>query len=191
MMRYLTFVLALAVAVPAAAQQQLSVSAVLPVQSPTGAGQRNLAFGSIVPGAATVTVSVPAAAAPQSATVMSGEFRFGVATNRGMQFDLSLPAQLSAAGLTPLAVSYNGNQYGAWCVSGGGNTCTLTTFDPSSATSHRMCAQTLGNGNCHPTKTWAAGSQLSVFIGGLLTVPPGARPGTYTATITLTITQVY
>jgi len=173
------------------AQQQLTIGAVIPIASPTGAGTRNLAFGVITPGAAPVVVTVPAAAAAVGATVHAGEYRFDVSSSRGLSFTMTTPTQLTTVGLPPLAVSFNGTQYGAYCVTSGGSACTTTAFNPATATNVNVCFQRLGNGNCHPNKVYPIGSTLSVLVGGALTVPPGTPAATYTATVTLTITQVY
>lgn len=183
-------VLLLVSATAVRAQQLVTASAVVPIASPTGAGTRNLSFGAIMPGAAAVNVTVPAAAAAQSATVHSGGFRFNVGSTRGLSFNMTTPTQL-VNGTASMPVSFSGAQFGAWCVTSNGSACTTTAFDPATAASVNVCAQTLGNGSCHPNRVFAASDQLSVYIGGLLTVPAGARAGTYTATVTLNITQVY
>lgn len=174
----------------AQAQQRVNATAMVAVASPTGAGTRNLAFGVVTPGAAPVNVAVPAAAAPQSATVHSGEYRLNVGSSRGLSFNITTPTQL-VSGASSMPVSFNGMQYGAWCVTANGSACTPTAFNPATAANVNACKQTLGNGNCHPNRVFTSAEQLSVFIGGMLTVPAGARAGTYTATVTLNITQVY
>jgi hypothetical protein len=174
-----------------AAAQNVGITATVELGSPTGSGVRDLSFGVITPAVAMPTlVDVPAAAAPVSGTVFAGEYRFSVSSTRGVDFALSLPAQLQAPGLTPLPLSFNGAQYGGWCVTAGAAVCTLTAFNPTVGTV-RVCNQTLGNGNCHPNRVFTAGSELAVYVGGLLTVPPLARAGTYSATVTLSIVQVY
>jgi hypothetical protein len=183
--------LMLAAAPPLHAQQTVAVSAEVPVASPTGSGTRNLSFGTVMPLAgAGVTVDVPAAQAPQSASVHSGEFRFDVANTRGVEFTTSLPAQLDAGGGATLAFAANGAGYGGWCAMIGAAACVLTNFNPTAA-SVRACRQVLGNGNCHPVQVWPASTTLAVYIGGAITVPPGQPAGTYSGTITLTIIQVY
>lgn len=166
------------------AQQQITMSAQLPIASPTGNGTRNLGFGSITPTGTPQTVIVTTAAAT------SGEYRFDVSSNRGVTFGMSMPTQLTSPGLTPLEVSFNDAAYGAWCVTSGTTACTRTSFNPA-AGAVTACAHVLGNGNCHQSRAWGAGSTLAVYVGGALAVPAVPLAGTYEATITLTITQVY
>jgi hypothetical protein len=185
----LTGAVSLAGALPAAAQP-VTIAADVPVSSPTGAGTRNLSFGVVQPQAGgSVLVSVPAAVAPVSATVHSGQFRFNVQNSRGVTFTLQTPPELVSGSFT-MPVNYNDTQFGGHCVDTGSG-CTLTNFNPAASPQVRVCRQTLGNGNCHPVNTWAANSMLSVYVGGALSVPPGQRAGTYTGTVTLTIIQVH
>ncbi|MBR9989090.1 MAG: hypothetical protein KFH98_04995 [Gemmatimonadetes bacterium] len=171
--------------VPLAAQQ-LNLVANVPVRSPTGAGTRNLTFGTVTPIVGTTQLVNVAAAALQS-----GEFRFDLTSLRGLEFSLTLPTVLTGPAGSSLAVSFAGTQYGEYCVSSGGAPCTATAFDPAAAAAIRICAQTLGSGNCHPNRVYAAGSDVAINVGGSLSVPPTARAGVYTATITLNIVQVY
>lgn len=166
------------------AQQPITMSAELPVASPTGSGTRNLGFGSITPTGAPQTVIVTTAAAT------SGEYRFDVSSNRGVTFEMTVPTQLTSPGLTPLEVSFNDAAYGSWCVTSGTTACIPTSFNPV-AGAVTACAHRLGNGNCHQSRSWGAGSTLAVYVGGALAVPAVPLAGTYEATITLTITQVY
>lgn len=170
--------------------QDVTVTASVPLASPTGSGTRNLTFGVVAPlPGTTQNIDVVAAPAPVSGTVQSGEFRFDVTGARGVSFTLLVPTQLTAPGATPLSVSFNGAQYGGYCVSTTA-ACTLTSFNPGLLPLVLACAQTLGSGNCHPNRSFGAGSQLRVYVGGLLAVPPSARAGVYTATVTMTIVQV-
>lgn len=173
---------------PATAQHPIGLSALLPVASPNVTGTRGLAFGVITPGAADATVAIPAGPAPVSATVHSGEFLLDVGTNRGVAFELSMPAQLTD-GDRSLDVLSEGTQYGGWCLTGAA-ACDLAAFDPS-AGSVLACARALGNGSCHPNRTWPPGSRIGVYVGAQLVVPADARAGTFTGTITLTVTQVH
>lgn len=184
--------LALVLAALPAQSQQVTVSASVPLASPIGAGVRNLAFGAITPlPGQTLLVDVPAAALPMSGSVHAGEFRYDVTSARGLDFGLTVPAALTGPGLVPLPVTFAGTQYGAYCVTSGGSACTLTSFDPSSASLVRVCHQTVGNGNCHPNRVFPVGSELAVYVGGRLSVPANSPAGNYSATITMTIVQVY
>src|SRR5690606_8579637 len=119
--------------------QQVDVAASVPVRSPTGSGVRNLTFGEVTPLAGTTqTIDVPAAAAPQSATIQSGEFRYDLTATRGISFNVTMPTQLTAPGADPLVMTANGSQYGAYCVS---NTaaCSLTSFNPSAGQTITVC----------------------------------------------------
>ena len=175
--------------VPLAAQQ-VEIAASVPVRSPTGAGVRNLTFGVVTPiFGSTQNVNVVAAVAPMSATVQSGEFRYDVAGLRGVTFTIGVPAELTASGAAPLPVSFNGNQYGGYCVNAAA-TCTLTSFNPAAGANIRVCRSTFFIW-CNPFTPYPGGSAMRVYVGGLLSVPPTARAGVYTGTITLTIVQVH
>lgn len=167
--------------------QHVDVGASVPVRSPTGSGVRNLTFGEITP--LTQTVDVPAAAAPLSATVQSGEFRYDLTATRGIAFNVSMPTQLTAPGADPLTLTANGTQYGAYCVS---NTaaCSLTGFNPSVGQTITVC-RTMLFGFCLPLLPYQSGTSIRVFVGGRLVVPATARAGIYTGTVTMTIVQVY
>lgn len=174
-----------------AAAQQLAVGAAVPVASPTGGGTRNLTFGTVTPlTGASAQVDVPAAVAPLGPSVQSGEFRFDVTSANGVDFQVTVPAALTSGALPSLPVSFNGPQYGAYCVTEGG-ACALTGFDPTGPGLVRVCEQTRPNGTCHPARVFDPGTELAVYIGGRLTVPPSARAGIYTGVITFTIVQVY
>lgn len=185
----LLIVLLLILGGPASAQQ-VDVAVTVPVRSPTGSGVRNLVFGEITPVAgATQVVDVPAAEAPVSATVQSGEFRYDLTAMRGITFNVSVPTQLTAPGADPLALVANGSQYGAYCVSRTA-TCAPTSFNPSSGQNITVC-RTMLFGFCLPFMPYQTGTSIRVFVGGRLTVPATTRAGIYTGTVTLTIVQVY
>jgi hypothetical protein len=174
------------------AQSAIAVDATVAVASPTGAGAvRNLQFGTIIltPGVPT-TVSVPAAAAPQSANVYAAEFAYGVSGMAGMDLAITLPSTLlSADGTKSLAMSFTGTQYGGHCTTVGAGGCSLTPFDPAVGTV-RICAGYKGNGECK-NQVFAAGAIAHAYIGGSITVPPTQLAATYTGTITAYIVQVY
>jgi hypothetical protein len=175
------------------AQAAVAANAMVAVAAPTGNGIRNLTFGdiTITPGA-TQNVSVPAAVNAQSATVASGEFLFDVSSTRGVDFQLSLPTTLNSGGTAaPLAISFNGAQYVAHCVTSGGSACTLTTFNPAATPVITVCSAYKGNGDCKNNSVFGGGSELRLYLGGMITVPPTQAAATYTATVTLLITQVY
>lgn len=172
------------------AAQQIEIAASVPVRSPTGAGVRNLTFGVLTPiSGTTQNVSVVAAVAPVSGTVQSGEFRYDVAGLRGVTFTVGVPAQLTASGAAPLAVDFSGTQYGGYCVSRTA-ICTLTSFNPAAGSNIRVC-RFVFFGSCNPFTPYPGGSVMRVYIGGVLSVPPTARAGVYTGTVTLTIVQVH
>lgn len=175
------------------AQSNVFASATVPLASPSGGGVRNLAFGEIMPApGVTTTVSVPAAAAPQSASVMSGEFALSVAGSSGIDFTVSVPSILTSSigGLT-IPVSFAGTQYGASCVVEGGAACTTTAFNPAAGGTFKQCREYKGNGDCKTNRVWTAGTLLRVFVGGAVSVAPSAVAATYTGTVTLSIVQVY
>lgn len=180
--------LVMAVAAGPAVAQSVDINAEVPVRSPTGAGTRNLTFGEIVPlVAADQIVNVVAAAGGGS--VQSGEFRYNVGGVRGVVFNVAVPTELTMAGAPALAMTSNGTQYGAYCMATG-PTCTLTNFNPATAGNITICRTTFF-GFCVPWQAYAAGTTMRVYVGGRLTVPPTARAGVYTGTVTLTIVQVY
>ncbi|HEX6134110.1 MAG TPA: hypothetical protein VFZ24_09105 [Longimicrobiales bacterium] len=192
-MRLWAVSLAAALLVPGspAVAQQVAVAADVPVASPVGAGTRNLAFGVVVPiMGQIVDVDVPAATAPVSGTVHAGEFRYDVTSARGLDFILTTPAALLGPGLPPLGVTFDGLQYGGYCIDAGAG-CTLTVFNPAAPGNVRVCARMLASGSCHPNRFFAPGTELGVYIGGRLSVPPTARAGIYSGVVTLTIVQVY
>ena len=171
------------------AAQHVDVTANVPERSPTGARTRNLRYGMLTPIAGTTqTVDVPAGVAPVSGTVQAGEFRYDVGGLRGVVYNVTTPTQLTAPDAAPLGVTSNGAQYGGYCITTTA-ACSLTGFNPS-AGDVTVC-RTMIFGACFPWQAWPGGTQMRVYVGGRLTVPPTARAGTYTGTITLTIVQVY
>jgi hypothetical protein len=184
-------ILLLSAAGPAAAQD-VTVAANVPLASPSGVGFRDLSFGAVTPIAGqTVNVDVPAAVLPVTGSVHAGEFRYDVANARGLDFAVTVPAALAGPGVTTLPVAFAGTQYGGFCVTSGGSACALTPFDPGSPSTVRVCFRTLGSGACHPSQRFPAQSELFVYIGGSLSVPSNALAGAYSATVTVSIVQVY
>jgi hypothetical protein len=170
--------------------QSVTATAEVPVAAPSGGGARNLAFGEVVPQPGqTVVVSVPAAVAPITGTMHSGEFRLNLESVRGVTISVQPPPSLANA-TASLAIDYNDLLYGAYCVDTGAG-CALTSFNPATTDQLRICRQSGASGNCHPNQTFPLNSILSVFIGGGLAVPPTQRAGLYTGTVTLTIVQVH
>ncbi|HEX6307579.1 MAG TPA: hypothetical protein VFZ69_05285 [Longimicrobiales bacterium] len=189
--RAVSLAVALLFASTATAAQQVGVTADVPLASPVGAGTRNLSFGVVTPIAGQIVdVDVPAAAAAVSGNIFAGEFRYDVTAARGLDFIMATPAFLIGPGLPPLTVTFDGMQYGGYCIVALTG-CTLTNFNPAAPGSIRVCARTLGSGVCHANRMFAPGTELAVYIGGRLSVPSTARAGLYSGTITLTIVQVY
>lgn len=178
-------------AAPLHAQQRVRIQASVPVASPAGGGVRDLAFGVVtgLPGQ-TVVHEVPAAVAPQSGTVHAGEFNFTVAGNRGLDFTLALPPVLTDALGRTLPISFADARFGLRCVQSATVACVPVAFNPV-AGPFRACMQTVGSGNCHPTRVWPPGTLLRIFVGGAVTVSPSQPAGAYRGTVTLTIAQVY
>jgi hypothetical protein len=174
------------------AQSPVVATAELVAAAPTGNGVRNLSFGTVTPlPGQNVQVNIPAAVNQINAMQYSGEFNFSIATLSGLDLRVTMPTQLRAGTLPPLTMNSNGNQYGGYCVTWIFTPCNLTNFNPASATPVRVCRTTRANGTCNPSNNWFWGTELSVYIGGMLTVPPTAAAGVYTGTVTLTIVQVY
>lgn len=188
--RAASFLFVLLCAAAPVAAQHIDVTASVPVRSPTGAGTRNLTFGVLTPvTGSTQTIDVPAAVAPVSSTVQAGEFRYDVNGLRGVVYNITTPTQLTAPGADPLVVTSNGAQYGAYCITASA-ACSLTNFNPAAGGNITVCRTTLF-GFCIPLLSWPGGTQMRVYVGGRLTVPPTARAGVYTGTVTMTIVQVY
>lgn len=175
-----------------AAAQDVSITANVPLAAPSGVAFRDLAFGAVTPIAGqTVNVDVPAAVLPMTGSVHAGEFRYDVTSTRGLDFTVTVPSSLSGPAATTLPVAFAGTQYGGFCVTSGGSGCALIPFDPGDPSAVRVCFRTLGSGICHPNQRFPAQSDLSVYIGGRLSVPSTALAGSYNAMVTVTIVQVY
>ncbi len=186
--------LALATFAGGASAQAVWVSATLPVPPPTGNGLRNLDFGTIsIASGLVTTVDVPAAVNPQAGGAVSGEFGLSPAGSAGYQFQVTMPTQLDqGGGVPPLAFTANGPLYGATCFVDGTDNCGTTwqTFNPVTQPTQLLCRKISGN-HCQATKVFGPGAQAFIYIGGQLVVPPTAAAGLYSATITMTILQVY
>jgi hypothetical protein len=184
-----------AVALIACAQivsaQAMVATAEVVIAPPVGNGTRNLSFGIITPtpGVSQV-IDLPAVRNPITGTLYAGEFRFNVTGARGLDFRVAMPTQLTSGALTPLALGANGSQYGGWCVTANGSACALANFNPT-AVFTRVCETYQANGTCRNNRFFSTGSELFVYIGGMLTVPSAAGAGIYTGTITISIVQVY
>ncbi len=176
------------------AQLSLAVSATLPIPAPTGSGVRNLDFGTIsIVSGSTQTVDVPAAVNPQASGAVSGEFALSPVGAAGYQFQVGMPTQLTMGGaVPPLTFSANGPLYAATCWVDGTNTCatTWTTFNPVTQPTQLLCRRISGN-HCQKGVVFGPGSAAYIYVGGNLSVPPTAAAGIYSATITMTILQVY
>jgi hypothetical protein len=123
-------------------------------------GIRDLNFGPVVRGIAThVDPSDP---------VKSGEFTFTTANGSKARVQFTLPSQLNGPGGATMPISFNATDA---VVSGASSPVQLNSFDPRVAQTFTIVRQ-----------------PALIFIGGTVTPAAGQALGTYTNTITLTIT---
>ena len=158
---------------PLRAQAQTgSIQATLTIlPSVTGAGVRNLDFGSISPGS-TSTVPALASGAPNAA---AGQFEIGFSAGvKFVDFSFALPTDLVHTS-DPTAKIPVGSWTGAACeMDGKTNVCgPPTAFTPSAAT------------YTWPLLNKANTKALELYVGGSTGVG-ATKPGVYTGTITLT-----
>jgi hypothetical protein len=123
---------------------------------------RDLAFGVVI-------VGVPSSVAPSHPT-KSGQFRLTAPLNSKLQVRFTLPDDLIGPGGAQLAISFGSNDAIAVGTAPGS---TPITWNPKATRNPQFQPSTAYN----------------VFIGGTVTPATSQRQGSYTATITLTITN--
>jgi Domain of unknown function (DUF4402) len=139
-------------------------------------GTRDLQFGALVPGTARTVL-------PNAAN--AGEARgTGADQVHSLTFVFTLPAALTGPGGATIPLSFNGN-YAATCEVTNANVCdqtSFTTWNPVTSPSHTDFPNNRGPGNTFLY------TRYSVYIGGRASPSATQRAGTYTATITVTVT---
>jgi hypothetical protein len=125
-------------------------------------GIRNLTFGPVI-------VGIPSSVGPSDPT-KSGQFRITAPLNSKVQIRFTLPDALAGAGGAQLPISFGSNDAMAVGSSPGS---TPITFNPKATR----------NPQFQPSTAY------DVFIGGTVTPAGNQQPGSYAATITLTITN--
>jgi len=124
---------------------------------------RDLNFGPVIRGIAThVGPSDP---------VKSGEFQFTVAIGSQVRVQFTLPNRLNGPAGANMPITFNGTDAIA---TGTAPISVPVTFDPKVAQTFNIVTS----------------STILVFIGGTVTPTAGQALGTYTNTITLTITKL-
>jgi hypothetical protein len=147
---------------------QLLVALAALVAAPRAAAQvsitgiRNLTFGPVI-------VGVPSSVGPSHPT-KSGQFRITAPLNSKVQIRFTLPDALAGPGGAELPINFGSNDAMAVGTSPGS---TPIAFNPK-ATRNPQFQPSTG---------------YDVFIGGTVTPAGNQQPGSYAATITLTITN--
>lgn len=127
----------------------------------TVSGLRNLAFGPVIRGVATHVF-------PNDA-VKSGQFRFVTAIGRTVRLQFTLPNRLNGPAGARMPISF-GTTDGI--AVGSAPSSIPVTFNPNAAQTFNIVTSTT----------------INVFIGGTVSPTAGQALGSYTNTITLTVT---
>ena len=127
----------------------------------TVTGLRDLNFGVVIKG-------IPLHVLPNDA-VKSGEFQFITAIGNRVRLQFTLPNRLTGPGGAQLNIAYNATDAIA---TGTAPTSVPVTFDPRVAQTFNIVTST----------------RILVFLGGTVSPTVAQVSGTYTATVTLTIT---
>ena len=125
-------------------------------------GIRNLAFGPVI-------VGVPSSVGPSHPT-KSGQFRITAPLNSKVQIRFTLPDALAGPGGAELPITFGSSD--AMAI-GSAPGSTPMFFNPKATRNPQFQPSTMYN----------------VFIGGTVTPAGNQQPGSYAATITLTITN--
>ena len=127
----------------------------------TNTGIRNLDFGPVIIGIAKhIGPSDP---------VRSGQFRFTAPLTARVRLQFTLPTRLDGPANARLPISFNGTD---GIATGTAANSVPVTFDPRTAQTFQIVTSTT----------------IHVFIGGTVTPANNQRLGSYTGTITLTVT---
>jgi hypothetical protein len=127
------------------------------------AGIRNLAFGPVI-------IGIPSSVAPSDA-LRSGQYRFTAPAGSRVRIDFDLPGQLNGPGTAKLTIKF-GKTDAVIVGNAPGSVPTALDPNPKANLKYDMGTSTAAN----------------VFLGGTVTPAANQAPGSYIATITLTVT---
>ncbi|MEO8200817.1 MAG: hypothetical protein ABI679_09880 [Gemmatimonadota bacterium] len=127
----------------------------------TVTGLRNLAFGSVIKG-------IPSSVTP-SDPVKSGQFEFITPIGSNVRIQFTLPTRLNGPAGSKLTISFGTTDAIAL---GQGPTSQPVTFNPNTAQTFNIVSS----------------NRIWVFLGGRVTPTANQTTGSYTNTVTLTVT---
>jgi hypothetical protein len=127
------------------------------------AGIRNLAFGPVI-------VGIPSSVAPSDA-IRSGQYRFTAPAGSRVRLDFDLPSQLNGPAGAKLPIKF-GKTDAVAVGNAPGSVPTVLDPNPKANLKYEMGASTAAN----------------LFLGGTVTPAANQAPGSYVATIVLTVT---
>jgi len=142
----------------------------------TAAGIQPMRFGTVLPGDAP---DVPPGAAPPSApTASAGWMLNGIRKGRDIELTLTLPPEL-VLGAYSIPVDWDNAGYGTLCVSRGGPCLISAMFNPAVGPVPLFI----------PINAAGNNFDVTVYAGARASIPP-VPPGTYAASVTLTMAYV-
>lgn len=127
------------------------------------AGIRNLAFGPVI-------VGIPSSVAPSDA-IRSGQYRFTAPAGSRVRLDFDLPSQLNGPAGAKLPIKF-GKTDAVAVGNAPGSVPIVLDPNPKANLKYEMGASTAAN----------------LFLGGTVTPAANQAPGSYVATIVLTVT---
>ena len=127
------------------------------------AGIRNLAFGSVI-------IGIPSTVAPSDA-IRSGQYRFTAPAGARVRIDFDLPSQLNGPGSARLPIKFGKTDA---IVVGNAPGSVPTVLDPNPKANQKFDMGT--------------NTAANIFLGGTVTPAGNQAPGSYVATIVLTVT---
>ena len=127
------------------------------------AGIRNLAFGPVI-------VGIPSTVAPSDA-IRSGQYRFTAPAGSRVRLDFDLPSQLNGPAGAKLPIKF-GKTDAVAVGNAPGSAPTVLDPNPKANLKYEMGASTAAN----------------LFLGGTVTPAANQAPGSYVATIVMTVT---
>jgi len=127
------------------------------------AGIRNLAFGSVI-------IGIPSTVAPSDA-IRSGQYRFTAPAGARVRIDFDLPSQLNGPASARLPIKFGKTDA---IVVGNAPGSVPTVLDPNPKANQKFDMGT--------------NTAANIFLGGTVTPAGNQAPGSYVATIVLTVT---
>jgi hypothetical protein len=127
------------------------------------AGIRNLAFGPVI-------IGIPSTVAPTDA-LRSGQYHFTAPAGSRVRLDFDLPSQLNGPGSARLPIKF-GKTDAVILGNAPGSVLTVLDPNPQGKVKYNMGSSTAAN----------------IFLGGTVTPAANQAPGSYVATIVLTVT---